>query len=304
MIDNPAGRTVFITGGAQGIGLGIARAFAGAGARVALADIDAEALMAARAELAAIAGVATYELDVRDRIGWECAADDAEARLGRVSILCNSAGVGGSYPLSQLAYELWDFVLGINLGGVVNGVQTFLPRMLARKDSAHIINVASGVGLAPAGVSSGILYDASKSAVIGLSEALGKHLQASPDSRIGVTVVCPGPVATNIIDNTLAIQPAQPDAAVSDEQQAERSKWWAQMKSMLDRFGLDPETVGAQVLQGVLNNQLYVHSDRTMLDPIRERTKALLASMPEETDHDRAFRAAIDAMLAAQKSEA
>ena len=146
-----AGRAAFITGGANGIGLGIARAFARAGARLALADVDAEALGAAKAELAKETEVETFVLDVRDRDAYARAADVAESRLGPVSLLCNNAGVALAVPVEQMSYESWDFALGVNLGGVVNGLQTFLPRMLARTKElrgGHVVNTASGAGLA------------------------------------------------------------------------------------------------------------------------------------------------------------
>jgi NADP-dependent 3-hydroxy acid dehydrogenase YdfG len=142
-----AGRTAFITGGANGIGLGIARAFAAAGAKVALADIDAAALERAGAELGAVTQVATQVLDVRDREGWVRAADAVEAALGPVSLLFNNAGVAGHAPAVKLTYELWDWSTGINLHGVINGVQTFLPRMVERGAGGHIVNTASGAGL-------------------------------------------------------------------------------------------------------------------------------------------------------------
>src|SRR6516164_5398900 len=110
-----AGRTAFITGGANGIGLGIARAFARAGAKLALADLDEAGLASARADLAKETKVETYVLDVRAR-----AADAAESRLGPVSLLFNNAGVAMSIPVEQMSYESWDFALGVNLGGVVN----------------------------------------------------------------------------------------------------------------------------------------------------------------------------------------
>ena len=142
-----AGRTAFITGGGNGIGLGIARAFARAGARLALADRDADALASAKAELSGMTAVETMVLDVRDRDAFGRAADDVEAKLGPVSLLCNNAGVSGGAPAGKFTYELWDWSLGINLGGVVNGVTTFLPRMIARGDGGHVVNTASGAGL-------------------------------------------------------------------------------------------------------------------------------------------------------------
>ena len=127
-----AGRRAFITGGANGIGLGIARAFARAGAKLALADVDAAALASARAELAKETEVETFVLDVRDRGAYARAADTAESRLGPVSLLCNNAGVALAIPPEQMSFETLGLRARHQPGGVVNGLQTFVPRMIAR----------------------------------------------------------------------------------------------------------------------------------------------------------------------------
>src|ERR1051325_5048597 len=159
-MDRIEGRTVFITGGARGIGLGMARAFAGAGAKLALADLDDEALAAARAELESRTAVQTVRLDVRDRRTYTRIADEIEATVGPVSILCNNAGVAGSAaPANKRTFELWDWVMGINVNGVINGMQIFIPRMIERGDG-HIVNTASGDGVAA--TANGAMYTTSK----------------------------------------------------------------------------------------------------------------------------------------------
>jgi NAD(P)-dependent dehydrogenase (short-subunit alcohol dehydrogenase family) len=275
-----AGRTAFITGGAQGIGLGIARAFAAAGARLALADLDATKLTATARELAESTEVETFQLDVRDRDAFARAADAAEDRLGPVSVLVNNAGVGTATPLDRLTYEVWDHVLGINLGGTVNGLQTFLPRLLDRGGPGHIVNVASGAGLV---ASNKFLYVTSKFAVVGLSESLSQQGELA-ERGIGVTVVCPGIVRTHIMANSRSHMPdAATETGGSDQ--------------LFDRFGLSPEIVGEQVLRGVRNDQLYVHTDRMLAEPIRQRTKALLDAMPPETERDRELAAVFEAEI-------
>ncbi len=261
------GRTAFITGGSRGIGLGIARAFARAGVKLAIVDIDPDSLAAAKSELAKLTAVETFALDVRDREAYARIADEAEARLGTVSILCNNAGVAAA---TRLTYEFWDWMLGINLNGVINGIQTFLPRMLERGGSGHIVNTASGAGLAAEG--SGIMYNTSKFAVVGLSEALRRDLEPK---QIGVTVLCPGPVGTNIVGNSRITQPAALNA--------EEAKTWVavtdQVTAMLAR-GVAPDKVGEMVLAAVKENRLYVHTDRVMEKSIIARTKALLDALP------------------------
>jgi NAD(P)-dependent dehydrogenase (short-subunit alcohol dehydrogenase family) len=271
-----AGRTAFITGGANGIGLGIARAFAGAGAKLALADLDAEALDSARTELSARTPTEVFQLDVRGRDAYARVADAAEAALGPVSLLVNNAGVAGGAPAAKMTYELWDWGMGVNLQGVINGVQTFLPRMAERGGGGQIVNTASGAGLVEAG--SGVLYHTAKFAVVGMTEALRAELAPL---GIGCTVLCPGPVATDIIARTHQLQPRrdQPLAAGPEREAAEARI--RQMTSWLAR-GVQPDAVGQMVLQAVLENRLYIHTDRVVYAAIEARTKALLDAMPAE----------------------
>ena len=270
-----AGRTAFITGGANGIGLGIARAFARAGAKVGLVDIDADALERARAELADTTSVATEILDMRDREGFARAADRIEDQLGPVSLLMNNAGVAGGAPAVRLNYELWDWGLGINLGGVVSGVQTFLSRMVERGEGGHIVNTASGAGLTAG--ESGVLYHTAKFAVVGMSEALEFELKPH---GIGVSVLCPGPVATGIIARTRTLQPSVVREMTVEEREGARARS-AKMARWLER-GVPPDTVGEMVLGAVRGNQLYILTDRYMGPRIEARTKALLAALPPE----------------------
>ena len=268
-----ANRTAFITGGANGIGLGIARSLARAGAKLALVDLDADALEQAKAELTKVTEVFTAVLDVRDRSAYVSVADEVEAKLGPVSLLVNNAGVAGGAPANKLTYQLWDWGMGINLEGVINGVQTFLPRMSARGAGGHVVNTASGAGLyAGAGNS---LYCTAKFAVVGMSEALGAGLK---HQGIGVSVLCPGPVATDIIARTRAVQP-KVTKTLSEEQRAKAFARNEQMKNYLAN-GVQPDAVGDMVLAAIRENRLYVHTDRSSISKIEERSQALLDAMP------------------------
>jgi NAD(P)-dependent dehydrogenase (short-subunit alcohol dehydrogenase family) len=239
-------------------------------------DLDAEALSRAGAELSASTPTEVFQLDVRDREAYARVADAAEAALGPVSLLVNNAGVAGGAAAVKMTYELWDWGMGVNLQGVINGVQTFLPRMAERGGGGQIVNTASGAGLVEAG--SGVLYHTAKFAVVGMTEALRAELAPL---GIGCTVLCPGPVATNIIARTHQLQPRRDGPAAPGPEREAAEVRIRQMTSWLAR-GVQPDAVGQMVLQAVLENRLYIHTDRVVYAAIEARTKALLDAMPAQ----------------------
>lgn len=258
-------RVALVTGGAQGIGLGIARALSAEGAKVVVLDVEAEPMARAAAELSC----ASYELDVRDRAQWKAVVDDVESAIGPVDILCNNAGVGGGTSVTAMTYELWDWVMDVNVGGVVNGIQTVVPRMLER-GTGHVVNTASGAGLVPAG--GGFMYVTSKYAVVGLSESMRPDLKKR---GVGMSVLCPGPVATDIITRS---ETGRPDGRpLTDEQRAqlERTAQW------LKREGVPPDAVGHMVVDGIKANALYIHTDRAIEDGFKRRVEKILAALPD-----------------------
>lgn len=267
------GRTAFITGGANGIGLGMARTFGRAGAKLALADLDEDALARAKSELKDAAPVETYRLDVRDRDAYAATAEAVEHALGPVSLLFNNAGVATGTPAEKLTYDLWDWGIGINLYGVINGIQTFLPKMVERGQGGHIVNTASGAGLVP--TNSGVLYTTAKYGVVGLSESLNLELAAF---GIGVTVLCPGPVATDIVQRSVAAAPKTGEV-LTPERQRFQEEVLAQTVQYLQQ-GASIDEVGEMVLEAVRQNNLYIHTDPSVGDMIRKRTKDLLDAMP------------------------
>ncbi|NBE98925.1 SDR family NAD(P)-dependent oxidoreductase [Nonomuraea sp. KC401] len=275
-MDQLAGTAAFITGGAQGIGLGIARALRGQGVRLALVDVDRDALRAAEVVLGAGPEVATFEFDVRDRSRFAEAAAEAERRLGPISVLCNNAGIVFPESVDDMTYDLWDLTLGINLGGVINGVQTFLPRMLERGTPAHIVNTASAAGLVAA---VGYMYSTSKYAVVGLSESLRNQLQAA-GAPVGVTVLCPGAVATKIASSTCRAftEPGGAEGLSKARHRVERLT--PKVEATLATYGVAPDHVGDLVLEAIREDRLYVHTDRAGIDLIKARTQALLDAMP------------------------
>lgn len=272
------GRTAFITGGGNGIGLGIARSFARAGAKLALADIDADALTRAKAELMDIAQVETFLLDVRDRRAYASVAEEAERELGPVSLLFNNAGVAGYDFVKRLTYELWEWYIGINLYGVINGLMTFLPKMFERGQGGHIVNTSSGAGLVASGA--GILYTTTKYAVVGMSE----ELRINPDmieAGIGVSVLCPAKVATGIVQRTADASPKS-DITLSSEYEKRLSKALDTAGEALLSEGVPIDVVGEMVLKAVQEDNLYILTDRTTEDMIKNRFNAIIEALPNK----------------------
>ncbi len=271
-----AGKTAFITGGVSGIGLGLAKVLAEAGMKVAITYRREDSLGPIKAWFAQRPQLTlrAVKLDVTDRAGWVRAADEAEAALGPVDLLCNNAGVGVLGPMEQATYADWDWVLGTNIGGVVNGIVTFVPRMIARGKGGHIVNVSSIGGLAALGTAG--VYCTSKFAVTGLSEALRGDMKAH---GIGVSVYCPGPVKSNIAEagakrpESLADTGYRPPAGGAEPPKG--------VISFTDAW-MEPEEAGRYILAGVRADDLYILSHPELREAIRERHDAIEAAWPEE----------------------
>ena len=275
-----AGRVAFVTGGASGIGLGMAQAFLAAGMKVAIADINQAALAEAAAGPAH--GALPVVLDVTQPASWQAALDAVEARLGPVFLLCNNAGLGqgrradgGPVLLEAMPEEVWRLVIDTNLHGTYLGIRAAVPRMLAAGQGGQVVNTASMAGLiAPAGLSA---YAASKYAVVGLSESLRAEL--APQG-IGVSVLCPGAVSTNfyvtsaerreaVMGNAPAFAPGRTDSAAR----------------------MDPRSVGEHVVRGVRANQLYIVTHPEYLPLVEARFAAIRrafgpSAQPGYTDPD------------------
>ena len=249
------GKTAFITGGASGMGLAMARSFAKAGMKVVIADIEQAALDAAKAEFeASNAEFLTLDLDVTDRDAMAAAADAAEARFGKVHVVCNNAGVAVGGPIDQMTYNDWDWVTNVNLNGVVNGIQTFTERIKAHGEGGHFVNTASMAGhLSIPGLS---VYTATKFAVVGISETMLVDLEPH---QIGVSVLCPGLVNTNIFNSDRNRPADLPGTDASTllvgnlpaEQQAVRLE-------ELRAGALEPAVVGDMVLHAIREQEFYI----------------------------------------------
>jgi NAD(P)-dependent dehydrogenase (short-subunit alcohol dehydrogenase family) len=247
-----AGKAAFITGGAGGIGLAMARAFGQRGMKVAVADVEEETCAVAvetlRREGIEATGIAC---DVSDREALAEAANRAFAAFGKVHVLCNNAGVSRAGPIENIAASDWDWVIGVNLKGLVNGLQLFLPHMKAHGEEGHIVNTASINGVAGAPLAGP--YSATKFAVVGLSEVLAAELAETP---IGVSVLCPSWVRTRMLDNGRN-RPARfggPVELDADQANAERNARYAKALES----GLDPEHVAQLVIGAVETRRLFV----------------------------------------------
>ncbi|WP_088182987.1 SDR family NAD(P)-dependent oxidoreductase [Sphingobium sp. Z007] len=266
-----SGKTAFITGGADGIGLGIARALLRAGANVVIADIRKDALARAKADLAADAQVETVQLDVTDRAGFVRAADAAEARFDKIHMLIGNAGVGVLGPVLEARFDDWDWGLGVNLGGVINGLVTILPRIRAHGEGGQIVTTSSQSALIP--INGSAIYTAAKAAVLGLSEAIRGELAAV---NIGVSAFMPGPVQSNIGHSSQL----RPDAF--RENSGYRQHEAAMEQRPVSPLWMSADEVGERVLAGIRANDLYILTHPEFADGMRTRFDAILASMPDE----------------------
>jgi NAD(P)-dependent dehydrogenase (short-subunit alcohol dehydrogenase family) len=254
-----------VTGGGSGIGRALALALARAGSRVVLADVDEAAMDAVAREVEGLGGEAlTVSTDVTDLGQVQALAERAWKAFGGVDVLCNNAGVAAWGGLEQATHRDWQWVLGVNLWGVIHGIEAFVPRMIARGEPGHIVNTASMAGLI---ASQGLgVYNTSKYAVVGLSETLAKDLKPY---GIGVSVLCPMGVETRIRESernrpaALRNTGAPPPAV-----------------ELIGRY-LAPETVADMVLSAIRRGELYVITHDEGLEPLRRRFERMQRSITE-----------------------
>jgi NAD(P)-dependent dehydrogenase (short-subunit alcohol dehydrogenase family) len=246
------GRIAVVTGGASGIGLGLASAFAAEGMKVVVGDIEEPALGDAIAKLEASgAEVLGVRTDVSDDASVAALAAAAIDRFGAVHVVCNNAGVGGGGLSWEAPLSTWEWVLGVNLWGVIHGIRAFVP-ILMQQDEAHVVNTASIAGLA-AGPFMGP-YNASKHAVVALSETL-YHEMALTAPQVKVSVLCPGWVRTRIAD-------AARNRPGGGEESAAEAPARQLLQSVLER-GMAPEELAAIVLDAIRAERFWIlpHDD-------------------------------------------
>jgi NAD(P)-dependent dehydrogenase (short-subunit alcohol dehydrogenase family) len=267
------GKVAFVTGAASGIGMGIAQALAAQGVRLAVADVREAALDATATALAqAGARVLALPLDVTDRAGLRAAAARIERELGPVDVLCSNAGVNFVGPTPDATFEDWDFCLGVNLGGAVNVVRTFVPGMIERRAGGHVLITSSVSGLFTSGGSG--CYVTSKFALVGLAESLRADLAAH---GIGVSVLCPGPVQSELFESTLAVRPRSLAATGSVPIIAPGVR---REDTPIFATALTPSDVGQCVVRGIQRNDMYIMTHAEIRPVLEARAASLLAALP------------------------
>ena len=267
------GKTAFITGGASGFGLEFAKAFLKEGMNVALADIEAAALARAADVLKADESrLRSFVCDVADRASLQGAADGAIAAFGRVHLVCNNAGVGGRPGgIEELSERQWEWVLSINLMGVVHGIAVFLPHMRGHGEGGHFLNTASMAGML--GQPHDGPYSASKAAVVGISESLSYELR---NTDIGVSVLCPGFARTGIAHSE---RNAPADLAKeADEPLSEAAAAHAVRVREFVATGIEPAEVAARALQGIVDGDLYIFTHPDMRPMLQKRLARINAA--------------------------
>jgi NAD(P)-dependent dehydrogenase (short-subunit alcohol dehydrogenase family) len=274
-----SGKTAFITGGGSGIGLAMAKSFLDEGMNVVVADIREDHLETARSEAGHHpARVRFLKLDVADRDAMARAAEETERAFGNIHLLCNNAGVGDGVAVDNADYEDWDWVLRINLGGVINGIVTFLPRIKAHGEGGHILNTASIHSFVALPAWGGI-YTTTKFAIRGMSESL--RLALAP-FNIGVSVLCPGLVRTNIGDS-FKLRPA---SRTSRRTVSETRHPTAQITPPTAGSGMDPAEVAARAMDGIKHNEFYILTHLENKEELRGIFDEALAAFPKSQHMD------------------
>jgi NAD(P)-dependent dehydrogenase (short-subunit alcohol dehydrogenase family) len=272
-----AGGTAVVTGAGSGIGRSLALTWAAEGMSVVVADIEAEAARRVAAEVEGLGGASlAVECDVSDPASVQSLAARAHEELGAVRMLCNNAGVYLDKPLLDCDLDDWRWVFGVNLFGIVHCVDAFLPAMRSQQGPAHILNTASDAGVMNrlpaantegddlAAVSWGV-YQASKHAVVSYSEQLANALEATP---IGVSVLCPSPVATSIFDSERH-RPAtmgRPSQASGDGVDVEQHPAAA----------IDPDEAAAITLRAIERGRFYIFTHSTPREGVQRRCTEIL----------------------------
>jgi NAD(P)-dependent dehydrogenase (short-subunit alcohol dehydrogenase family) len=261
-MDELSGRVAVVTGAAGGIGLALCERFASDGMRVLMADVDPARLeQSADGLRASGADVTPVPTDAASWSAVEALAERAFADFGAVHVLCNNAGVTRPGLAWESTLEEWRWVLGVNLDGVFHGVKAFVPRMIEQGQPAHVVNTASVSGLLPyQGVGS---YSASKYGVVGLSEVLLLDLR-EVGAPIGVSVLCPGPTATEFRAHSRALHPARAEPMLADD--------------YAGVVRIPTSDVAEMVVDAIRADRFWIITHSTYHEPIERRSKGIVAT--------------------------
>lgn len=267
-MENLEGRVAFITGGASGIGLGMAKAFLAEGMKVALADWSDDHIAKARTELAGNNAVFFVKANVASRESLKAAVDQTLAHFGKIHVLCNNAGVNGGGTAASPDFADWDKALSVNLGGVVNGTKIIAPIIRAQGEGGHIVNTSSMAGIVPLpGLAA---YSTAKYAVRGFSESL--RMQLAPQG-IGVSCLFPGATRTALVP----IPEDDPENIKEEGAPQFLKDLWDAM-----REAIDPQDTGRAVVAAIKANTFYIFTNREFLDEVRQRHREIEQAFPTD----------------------
>jgi NAD(P)-dependent dehydrogenase (short-subunit alcohol dehydrogenase family) len=277
------GKTAIVTGGASGIGNGIAKALGRAGCNIVIVDARQEAINQA---LPYFEGkgypVLGVQLDVTDRGGWEKTADEVETKFGKIHILVNNAGVAaGSGKIWEGSYKDWDFISGINIDGVYNGIHTIVPRILKHGEEGHIVSTSSTGGAFA--VSGSGFYCTTKFAVAGMMECLASDLEGT---NVGASAFFPGPVNSNLGMSSAQVRPDKyrdekaetPPPPPPKEGDAPQPGGFTDFTKIF----MTPEEVGERVVRGIRRNDLFIWTHPEFKAGMAVRNKAIIEAFPDE----------------------
>jgi NAD(P)-dependent dehydrogenase (short-subunit alcohol dehydrogenase family) len=260
-LEQLSGKVAVVTGGASGIGKGIARRLVAQGMRVVIADVERTVLERTAAEI----GAAAVLTDVSSRESVQALADEVLRRFGAIDVVCNNAGVGSVARIAEMKPPDWTWLLSVNLWGVVHGIEVFLPILSRNEGGGHIVNTASMGGLSTLPTLGG--YCATKFAVVGLSETLAQEL-AESGSKVGVTILCPGPVRSNL-KASMRNRPASLAEGGLVDSDLEASEIGAQVR------WLEPDEVGDIVVRAIRRGDLYALTHPEMKSVVTDRHRRI-----------------------------
>ena len=267
-MENLTGKVAFITGGASGIGLGMARAFLAEGMKVALADWNEDHIAKARATLSGNNAAVFIKTNVADRQSLRDAAQETLDAFGKIHVLCNNAGVNGGGTAASEDFDDWDRALSVNLGGVVNGTKIVVPIIRAQGEGGHVVNTSSMAGIVPLpGLAA---YSTAKYAVRGFSESL--RMQLAPKG-IGVPCLFPGATRTALVP-----LPEDDPERIKEEGAPQFLKdLWDAM-----RGAIDPLDTGRMVVEAIKANRFYIFTNREFLDEVKQRHREIEDAFPTD----------------------